>query len=564
MSKKTKFYAIKKGHKIGIFYSWEECKVNIDGFSGAVYKSFTNEEEAKKYLEDTTVSDLDLNENYFDVIAYTDGSYDKANSIFFNAGAVIIKDEDILHKISKRYKEPKWSESNNVAGEVAAVMEVVLFAINNNFKKILIYSDYEGIQQWASNNWNANKNVSKDFKAFLDYYKNDISISFKWIKGHSDNKYNDIADKLAKEGKTFSSTSDLIKREYHFLNFYEINTYIKESLINFPGLMLLEKDESVTNRNIKFIFGDDKNHKFEYIVSNDGTYSRYHHLNDSSKSIAFDFKKYIDEKYSHDIKRINKIIVINNIPLETSKEFIKYLEDNYNHKTLNGDGLKVFDKTDNKIVIKYFRNSILIQGLFSCLLIQVTCDFLNIGNNFIDASEMTKIMNQIIVDKKITDKEIIDLEANVLKLKNVHETNKKLIIDSLKLFDNLLNNKMSFFDYSFILTPLMKATETILIGLINNNSTSDKTKKSLMLGSGKIVFSCFKKNEGNNKYYISDKKINILYKEIIENIYNEVIQKWRHPLLHGNALPDNIKKISNIDEIKIILSETLEEILKIG
>ena len=35
-----KFYAVKKGHKKGIFESWDECKKNINGYSGAIYKSF--------------------------------------------------------------------------------------------------------------------------------------------------------------------------------------------------------------------------------------------------------------------------------------------------------------------------------------------------------------------------------------------------------------------------------------------------------------------------------------------------------------------------------------------
>ena len=46
-----KYYAVKNGRKIGIFESWDECKLQVDGFSGAEYKSFTKKEEAKAYLE---------------------------------------------------------------------------------------------------------------------------------------------------------------------------------------------------------------------------------------------------------------------------------------------------------------------------------------------------------------------------------------------------------------------------------------------------------------------------------------------------------------------------------
>ncbi len=45
---KKKFYVIWKGHKQGIFTSWEVCKKNIADFKGAQYKSFTSKEAAEK------------------------------------------------------------------------------------------------------------------------------------------------------------------------------------------------------------------------------------------------------------------------------------------------------------------------------------------------------------------------------------------------------------------------------------------------------------------------------------------------------------------------------------
>ena len=39
----AKFYAVKEGKKPGIYHTWDECKEQVNGYSGAVYKSFTNE-----------------------------------------------------------------------------------------------------------------------------------------------------------------------------------------------------------------------------------------------------------------------------------------------------------------------------------------------------------------------------------------------------------------------------------------------------------------------------------------------------------------------------------------
>ena len=47
---KKKFYAVRQGRKIGMFLTWDECKKQVMGYPGAIYKSFGTEEEAKEYL----------------------------------------------------------------------------------------------------------------------------------------------------------------------------------------------------------------------------------------------------------------------------------------------------------------------------------------------------------------------------------------------------------------------------------------------------------------------------------------------------------------------------------
>ena len=46
---KKKFYAVRQGRKIGMFLTWDECKKQVMGYPGAIYKSFGTEEEAKEY-----------------------------------------------------------------------------------------------------------------------------------------------------------------------------------------------------------------------------------------------------------------------------------------------------------------------------------------------------------------------------------------------------------------------------------------------------------------------------------------------------------------------------------
>ena len=47
---KKKIYAVRKGHKTGLFYTWDECKKAVHGYSGAEYKGFLTKEEAEAFL----------------------------------------------------------------------------------------------------------------------------------------------------------------------------------------------------------------------------------------------------------------------------------------------------------------------------------------------------------------------------------------------------------------------------------------------------------------------------------------------------------------------------------
>ncbi len=44
-----KFYAVRKGKKPGIYSTWDKCKKQVDGFSGAEYKGFGTLIEAETF-----------------------------------------------------------------------------------------------------------------------------------------------------------------------------------------------------------------------------------------------------------------------------------------------------------------------------------------------------------------------------------------------------------------------------------------------------------------------------------------------------------------------------------
>lgn len=48
--KGTKFYAVRKGARTGIFHTWDECQKQVTGYRGALFKSFQSQAEAEAWI----------------------------------------------------------------------------------------------------------------------------------------------------------------------------------------------------------------------------------------------------------------------------------------------------------------------------------------------------------------------------------------------------------------------------------------------------------------------------------------------------------------------------------
>lgn len=51
-----KYYAVREGRVLGIYHSLDECRAQIDKFSGAEFKSFHSEKEAEFYLNNKNLN----------------------------------------------------------------------------------------------------------------------------------------------------------------------------------------------------------------------------------------------------------------------------------------------------------------------------------------------------------------------------------------------------------------------------------------------------------------------------------------------------------------------------
>ena len=59
---KKKIYAVRKGHKTGLFETWAECQKATSGYSGAEFRGFTDREEAMAFLQISTTANVSKDE----------------------------------------------------------------------------------------------------------------------------------------------------------------------------------------------------------------------------------------------------------------------------------------------------------------------------------------------------------------------------------------------------------------------------------------------------------------------------------------------------------------------
>ena len=131
---------------------------------------------------------------------YTDGAC-SGNPGPGGWGAVIFDQDKKQNNISKNEK----NTTNNRMELMAPIMALKKIKPKS---KVTIFTDSiyvkngitQWIKKWEKNNWkNANKKPvkNKDLWIKLNDLCKKYKVDWEWIKGHSNNEYNDLADDLA-------------------------------------------------------------------------------------------------------------------------------------------------------------------------------------------------------------------------------------------------------------------------------------------------------------------------------------------------------------------------------
>lgn len=213
--KKKNFYAIKQGYnkETGevieniILKTWAETAPLVQGVSKVLHGV------APKFLGCYTLEEAEaflayepflfkVNNDYpMDALhCYMDGSYStELNNYSF--GLVCVKDGKIQGTDKGVGSNPSASELRNVAGESLGAMKALIFAKRHNYKKVVIFFDYQGIALHALGEWDRDtKDTEIYYRWMQDFFVNnpDIEVVFCKVDAHTGDDFNEIADGLAK------------------------------------------------------------------------------------------------------------------------------------------------------------------------------------------------------------------------------------------------------------------------------------------------------------------------------------------------------------------------------
>jgi len=187
--KKKKYYTVWKGHHIGVFESWDDCKAQINDFQGAQYKSFSTFDAAKKalkgnykdYIGKAKKFKSELSEVQLKKIGqpnYVSISVDAASS--GNPGKMEYRGVDTKTK-KQLFIQGPFEEGTNNIGEFLALVHGLALLKQKNSNRI-VYTDSRTAMSWVRKKTCNTKLVrSEKNKSLFEL----VDRAINWLKSNS-------------------------------------------------------------------------------------------------------------------------------------------------------------------------------------------------------------------------------------------------------------------------------------------------------------------------------------------------------------------------------------------
>ncbi|ULB34665.1 MULTISPECIES: viroplasmin family protein [Proteiniphilum] len=183
-----KFYVVWQGVKPGIYSSWEECRAQVSGFEGALYKSFPTLEEAekafsenpRKYVKHKRVMAPSPIIEYKTTESILSESIAVDAACSGNPGKMEYRGVFVADGVEIFHVGPMEGGTNNVGEFLAIVHALALLKKRKN--NIPVYSDSINAIKWVSNKKCNTKLVqTEQNKIIFDL----INRAEKWLMSNS-------------------------------------------------------------------------------------------------------------------------------------------------------------------------------------------------------------------------------------------------------------------------------------------------------------------------------------------------------------------------------------------
>ncbi|MFT8884403.1 MAG: ribonuclease H family protein [Liquorilactobacillus hordei] len=218
-----KYYVVSRGRKPGIYKTWSECQMQVQGYQQARFKGFNNLSEAKGWLDNpeqfvqkktSQVNNKQRHLSEADIVLWTDGG-SRNNG---NKKGQHVKADDkaawafLFVEGEKRYSDSagEYGATNNrmeIMALLRALEELENQKLNNKQILAILDSRYvldainkNWLSNWKKRGWKtsngtavANQELWQKIATQLLKFPN---IVFSWTKGHLDNKGNLFVDEL--------------------------------------------------------------------------------------------------------------------------------------------------------------------------------------------------------------------------------------------------------------------------------------------------------------------------------------------------------------------------------
>lgn len=220
-----KVYAVKRGKITGVFTNWEECKASVEGYPQAEYKGFASLSEAEAYLGNAAmhqgaetdpghaVRHQEMKNCPGDMVnpqgeepakegwllAYVDGSYEDSVKKYAFGCVFLLPDGHIYVQYGNGDREQSL-QHRNVTGEMLGAMYAVKTAMMNGFRGVELRYDYQGIEKWVTGEWRSRTELTRKYALSMREWGKSIEIRFQKVAAHTNVRYNELADQMAKRG----------------------------------------------------------------------------------------------------------------------------------------------------------------------------------------------------------------------------------------------------------------------------------------------------------------------------------------------------------------------------